>query len=134
MLPLLNIRIKYLIRNPYLLFWKYLFLPGIIILSVIYNISGDSKENYFFQPKQPPTDFGEKFFFNEIDTKNNLIERKYNSIKNFLYKTSILVNDKIDCSKIQKFILNETDIKVNCSFYENNFTNETTHIIKFEKK
>ena len=132
MLPLLSIRIKYLIRNPFLLFWTYLFLPGIIILFVINNISGDSKDKYIFQLKEEPIKLGENIFFNEIDN-NNKVKKNYNSIKKFLYKTSFLVNDKNDCSKIKNFIKEEIEILVNCSYYDN-FTNETTHIIKFEEK
>ena len=132
MLPLLIIRIKYLIRNPFLLFWTYLFLPGIIILFVINNISGDSKDKYIFQLKEEPIKLGENIFFNEIDN-NNKVKKNYNSIKKFLYKTSFLVNDKNDCSKIKNFIKEEIEILVNCSYYDN-FTNETTHIIKFEEK
>ena len=136
MLSLIRIRIKYLIRNPCLLFWTYLFIPGIILFVILKGgITKYSKETIMMQSKNSPIKSGEDYFFNEINSKNNnnMVKRSYNSIKNFLYKTSILVNDENDCSTIQNFIQEETDIKVNCSFYENNFTNQTTHIIKFEK-
>ena len=133
MLPLLSIRIKYLIRKPCLLFWTYLFIPGVIFL-FIFSMSADSKKNYFLLLKQEPIKAGDNYFFNDIDSNNNIVERNYNNIKEFLYETSILVNDNDDCNKIQQFIKEETDIMVNCSYYENHFTNKTTHIIKFEKK
>ena len=134
MLPLLSIRIKYLIRNPCLLFWTYLFIPGVIFLLVLNVMSGDSKYDYYLKPKENPISSGENYFFNEIDDNNNIIKRNYDSLKYFLNTTSILVNDQKDCTNIQKFINEEMDIIVNCSYYENNFTNATTHIIKFENK
>ena len=136
MLSLINIRIKYLIRNPCLLFWTYLFLPGIILFIIIKGgFNKETKQNYIIQLKNSPIESGEDYFFNQIDSKNNrTIKRNYNSIKNYLYKTSILVNDEIDCIKIQNIIEEEINMKINCSYYENNFTSQTTHIIKFEKK
>ena len=133
MLPLLSIRIKYLTRKPCLLFWTYLFIPGIIFL-FIFRMSPDSKQNYLLILKKNSIKVGENYFFNDIDIDNNIVKRNYNSLKNFLLETSILVNDNNDCKIIQEFIKEETDIMVNCSFYENDFTNKTTHIIKFEKK
>ena len=36
MLPLLNIRIKFILRHPCLLFFSYIFLPAIIIIVSIF--------------------------------------------------------------------------------------------------
>ena len=84
--------------------------------------------------KNKPITIGDFYFFNEIDTHKNFIKRSYNEIKNFLYKTSFLVNEINDCKKIQQFIKEETDVLLNCSNYEKNLTNSTTHIIKLVKK
>ena len=134
MLPLLSIRIKYLIRNPCLLFWTYLFIPGVIFLLVLSVMSGNSKDDYNLKLKDNPIKSGENYFFNEIDDNNNIIKRNYNSLRYFLNTTSILVNNQKYCTNIQKFIKEEMAIIINCSYYENNITNTTTHILKFEIK
>ena len=43
MLSLIKIRVKYIIRNPCLLFWTYLFLPIIITIVAIVTISKKKK-------------------------------------------------------------------------------------------
>lgn len=94
MLPLLSIRIKYLIRNPCLLFWTYLFIPGVIFLLVLSVMSGNSKDDYNLKLKDNPIKSGENYFFNEIDDNNNIIKRNYDSLRYFLNTSSILVNNQ----------------------------------------
>ena len=45
MLSLIRIRVKYLIRNPCLLFWSYIFLPLIIFIVGIYMIVDRKNDN-----------------------------------------------------------------------------------------
>ena len=130
MLSLINIRVKYLIRHPCLLFWSYIFLPGFILLLTYL------KEKNNIIPKKEvkiqPIPAGEDFFFEHlIDGKKT--KRIYKSLKLFLPNTSIIINDDSYCNNIISYIFEEIRIKINCSFFTNNFTNYTTHIIKIEK-
>ena len=137
MISLIKIRIKYLIRNPNVLFWTYLFLPGLIFIIVFTQRTNKAeKSSFLMQPKQSPINLGEDYFLYELTkTKANVtnkIKRSYSSIKKYLKETSILVNDMSDCTFIQKFIKSESGVNVNCSSIDN-FSNNTIYIIKFEK-
>ena len=136
MISLIKIRIKYLIRNPNVLFWTYLFLPGLIFIIVFTQRTNKAeKSSFLMQPKQSPINLGEDYFLYELTkTKANItnkIKRSYSSIKKYLKETSILVNDMSDCTFIQKFIKSESGVNVNCSSIDN-FSNNTIYIIKFE--
>ena len=130
MLALMNIRVKYLKRNPCLLFWSYLFLPGLILFFIF-----TKKKKYSFPLKHikyPPIPSGEDLFFDKL-VNGEKSKRTYESLLSFLPNTSIIINDDSYCDKIVNFTLEETRIKVNCSYFMNNFTNDTTHIIKIMK-
>ena len=47
---------------------------------------------------------------------------------------TVIINDQSVCKDIIKFVQDETNMTINCSFYRNNYTNDTTHIIRMEKK
>ena len=131
MLSLINIRVKYLTRHPCILFWSYLFLPGIILLISLRGKKDDQLPLKLL--KKPPIASGEDLFFDQlINGQKN--KRTYESLKIFLPNTSIIINDESYCNDIINYTLTETNIKVNCSYFKNNFTNDTTHIIKIEKK
>ena len=130
MLALINIRMKYLKRNPGILFWSYLFLPGLIIFFTFTR-----KKKYSFPLKHikyPPIPSGEDLFFDKL-VKGEKTKRTYESLIYFLPNTSIIINDDSYCNDIVNYTLEETKIKVNCSYFTNNFTNDTTHIIKIMK-
>ena len=130
MLALINIRVKYLIRHPCLLFWSYLFIPGFILFLTLIR----TKKNILPEKdvKSPPLPCGEDLFFDQL-INGEKTKRTYDSLKEFLPNISIIISDDKYCDDITNFTFNETNIKVNCSYLTNNFTNDTTHIIKIEK-
>ena len=132
MKSLIKIRSKYLFRHPCLLFWSYLFLPGIFFLISTYLLRTRELKLPPKHLKNEPLMVGEDYLFNQMD-QNIKKERTYDSIKIFLENTSIIINDESYCQNIVDFIDEVTNIKVNCSFYKSTFPNETTHVLKIEK-
>ena len=132
MKSLIKIRSKYLFRHPCLLFWSYLFLPGIFFLISTYLLRTRELKLPPKHLKNEPLMAGEDYLFNQMD-QDTKKERTYDSIKIFLENTSIIINDESYCQNIIDFIDEVTNIKVNCSFYKSTFPNETTHVLKFEK-
>ena len=65
MLSLISIRSKYLYRHPCLLFWSYMFLPGVIFLLSMSLLKLGSKPPLKLQPKVEPYISGEGYFFSE---------------------------------------------------------------------
>ena len=133
MQSLINIRVKYLLRHPCLLFWSYIFLPLIFFLFSIYLSKTDEPEKPPKHFKNEPEQSGEDFFFNKI-INGSKTERTYESLKKFLPNTVVIINDDTYCDKIKNFFVNETNINVNCSYYTKKFSNDTSHIINIEKK
>ena len=133
MQSLINIRVKYLLRHPCLLFWSYIFLPLIFFLFSIYLFKTDEPEKPPKHFKNEPEQSGEDFFFNKI-INGTKTERTYESLKKFLPNTVVIINDDTYCDKIKNFFVNETNINVNCSYYTKKFSNDTSHIINIEKK
>ena len=132
MLSLIKIRVKYIIRNPCLLFWTYLFLPIIITIVAIVTISKKKKlDMKTFESVILPGD-PKKFF----EQKK---EDEYQNIKPYLSFTCFLVEDAKYCDTI-KPLLNEYDIaEVDslsplCTDKESNFNNYTLNIINIKKK
>ena len=132
MLSLIKIRVKYIIRNPCLLFWTYLFLPIIITIVAIVTISKKKKlDMKTFESVILPGD-PKKFF----EQKK---EDEYQNIKPYLPFTCFLVDDAKYCDTI-KPLLNEYDIaEVDslsplCTDKESNFNNYTLNIINIKKK
>ena len=133
MLTLISIRSKYLYRHPCLFFWSYMFLPGIIFLLSISLFKIGKKEPLPIQPKIEPMISGEDYFFSE-EINNTKVERNYTILKTYLKNITVVINDQRCCKDIIQFFKDETNTTVNCSFYKTNFTNDTSHIIKMEKK
>ena len=127
MLSLIKIRVKYIIRNPCLLFWTYLFLPIIITIAAVIIIS--RKEPYKLKSFKSLILNETKVLFNE--------EEKYPNISEKLNYTGFLVDDQKDCEKILS-LLNEFNLcNPNCPLCadkENSFNNYTLNIIQIEKK
>ena len=132
MLSLISIRVQYLKRHPCLLFWSYLFLPGVILVITILVNNTRDKVLPAKDLKQNPYPIGQDYFFDQLINKTK-VKRKYDELISFLPNTVIVTNDDRICSSIDKYIIEETNITVNCSYYTRNYTNETTHIIKIEK-
>ena len=130
MLALISIRVKYLVRHPCLLFWSYLFLPGSILF--ITRMRKKKIVVPFKNPNYPPIPAGEDLFFDQL-VDGARTKRSYETLKYYLPNISIIINDERYCSDIINYTLQETNIKVNCSFYTNNFTNDTIHVVKIEK-
>ena len=82
--------------------------------------------------KEPPLLSGEDYFFSQL-SNGQKTKRTYESLKFFLPNISIIINDDSYCSDIINYTYTETNMEVNCSYYVNNFTNDTTHVIKIEK-
>ena len=133
MLSLISIRSKYLYRHPCLLFWSYMFLPGVIFLLSMSLLKLGSKSPLKLQPKVEPYISGEDYFFSE-EYNNTLIPRNYDLLKTYLPNITVIINDEKYCKDIVNFVQEETNFTINCSFYKKNFTNDTSHIIKIENK
>ena len=133
MISLISIRSKYLYRHPCLLFWSYMFLPGLIFLLSMGIIKLGRAPPLPIQEKIESYESGENYFFTE-EFNNTLIPRDYKLLKTFLPNMTVIINDQSVCKDIIKFVQDETNMTINCSFYRNNYTNDTTHIIRMEKK
>ena len=133
MITLISIRSKYLYRHPCLLFWSYMFLPGLIFLFSMGIIKLGRAPPLPIQEKIESYEAGENYFFSE-EFNNTLIPRDYKLLKTFLPNMTVIINDQSVCKDIIKFVQDETNMTINCSFYRNNYTNDTTHIIRMEKK
>ena len=132
MLSLINIRVKYLKRHPCLLCWSYLFLPGIILFITIVLMKTRNKVLPIKDLKNAPKLAGEDYFFDQL-VDGAKVKRTYDKIVSFLPNTIVITNDDRQCDNIVNYIEEETNTTLNCSYYTNNFTNDTTHIIKIEK-
>ena len=132
MISLISIRSKYLYRHPCLLFWSYMFLPGLIFLLSMGILKLGKAPPLPIQEKIESYEAGENFFFTE-EFNDTLIPRNYELLKKFLPNMTVIINDQSCCKDIVKFVKDETNMTINCSFYTKNFTNDTTHIIRMEK-
>ena len=132
MISLINIRVKYLLRHPCILFWSYLLLPGSILVISIFLMRSNDRILPVKVIKNDPVFAGEDYFFDKL-VNDSKVKRTYDALLSFLPNTIIITNDDKQCSNISKYIIEETNITVNCSYYINNFTNDTTYIIKIEK-
>ena len=136
MLALLNIRIKYIIRHPCLLFFSYIFLPALIIaLSIYLLIEKDSIER---KDKNAPALFNYNFNFNNDEDKSY---KYYENLALYL-NYSLFVSKNIDCQEIKNFVESKinnqnNDTKpyysINCTQNDNNLADESINIIYLEK-
>ena len=126
MIPLLRIRLKYLMRHSCLLFWTYFFIPSLILSTAIILIL-NGKDKYNKYEKNKPIIY-EELEFNNTDS--------FNLISHYLDYSLFVVEDETKCSHIQKLISQETNQlveKINCSMSERNVTSKTSNIIKIKK-
>ena len=127
MLPLIRIRVKYLIRNPCLLFWSYLFLPALILAIAIYQLLSE-KPIFKKQLRESPYKIDE-LYFNETSILS------YQTLSRYWPATLFVADNEQECAKIRDFF-DKSNIyqNINCSTIENAATNKTENIIKIEKK
>ena len=131
MLSLVKIRIKYIIRNPCLLFWTYILIPGLVLISAIYMVL--YREKYTLETYEKYVIPETKYF----------MEEKFENLKhfNFLNFTAFIADNNQNCEKIQNFLKKKNiSIRDNnlenypiCATLEKNLNNFTLNIIKISK-
>ena len=136
MLALLNIRIKYILRHPCLLFFSYIFLPAIIIIVSIFlliNKKGAEKivKNY-------PKVFDYDFNFNTDEVE----PYEYYKNLNIFWNSTIFISESLDCNEIMGFIDKKINNKDNnnypvnsikCKKNDNNLTEDEVNVIYIKK-
>ena len=145
MLSLVKIRVKYIIRNPCLLFWTYILIPGIIVFSGIYQIIDKKKKNIETYEKSIINQDSPKVFFDDYDKMyDNLLHYRKLGFLNF---AAFIAENTETCDKIKKY-LDKHNIHIRdfsgepkiyedyqvCTTKESNLSNTTINIIKIEKK
>ena len=133
MLTLISIRSKYIYRHPCLLFWSYMFLPGIIFLLSLSIIRLGNTKRLPLQPKVEPFLSGEDYFFAE-EINNTKVERNYTALKSLMKNMTIIVNEEGRCNDVSKFIIEETNFTVNCTYNPRNYSNDSIYLIKISKE
>ena len=131
MISLLRIRIKYIQRHSCLLFWTYLFLPGLIFLiGAIRLLSG--RESFQYVDYQPANNsISKELIFFQEDKVN-----PYFNLINYLKTTVFIVDEESKCPDIVDFINTNTNgniPNINCTYYDKNTTTQTRNIIKIQK-
>ena len=124
MLSLINIRIKYVIRHPCLLFWTYLIIPIIILIIGSKYLSNNSKIDSHEKV--------EAFQFQE--SKNFLGNNFYASLYKYWDYTIFLVDKGLNKTKIEKILLDLTSENIICLDKEKEISNKTFNIIKITLK
>ena len=108
MLSLINIRVKYLVRNPCLLFWSYLFIPSLILfIAIIVILNG--KDRLEFEQKMPPISVAKKEF------KGDYHEDENNILKGYWDNTLLAVDNGIDCTKVKRALFNLALSDIECT-------------------
>ena len=145
MLSLVKIRVKYILRNPCLLFWTYILIPGIIVFSGIYQIIDKKKKNIETYEKSIINQDSPKVFFDDYDKMyDNLLHYRKLGFLNF---AAFIAENTETCDKIKKY-LDKHNIHIRdfsgepkiyedyqvCTTKESNLSNTTINIIKIEKK
>ena len=133
MLPLISIRSKYLYRHPCLLFWSYMFLPGIIFLLSLSIIRLGSSRRLPLKPKVEPYLSDEDYFFSQ-EINNTKVERDYTSLKKIMKNMTVIVNEEGRCIDVTNFIKEETNFTVNCTYNPRNYSNDSIYLIKINKE
>ena len=111
MLSLIKIRVKYIIRNPCLLFWTYLFLPIIITIVAIVTISKKKKlDMKTFESVILPGD-PKKFF----EQNKKLMEIKHCFMKFKLFP------DPKEKNKETNFYLNNKELNIILSYLNESY-------------
>ena len=136
MLALLNIRIKYILRHPCLLFFSYLFLPAIIIIASIFLLI--DKKGAEKVAKNYPLVFDYDFSFNTDEDK----PYEYYKNLNLYWNNTIFISESLDCNEIIGFIDKKINNKDNnnypvnsikCKKNNNNLTEDEVNVIYIKK-
>ena len=135
MLALLNIRIKYILRHPCLLFFSYIFLPAIIIIISIFLLI--DKEGAKKIDKNYPNVFNYNFNFTSDDTP---LYDYYKEL-DFIWNKTIFISESFDCNEITEFIEKKINNMVNnypgysirCKKNDKNLTDDEVNVIYMKK-
>ena len=135
MLPLLNIRIKYILRHPCLLFFSYIFLLAIIIIVSIFLLN--DKKGATKIDKNYPAVFNYDFNF----TSDEYNPYEYDKDLNLLWNSAIFISESFDCNEIIGFIdkkINNKDnnypgYSIRCKNNDNNLAEEEVNVIHIKK-
>ena len=122
MISLIQIRAKYVMRHYCLLFWTYIFLPSIILLAAIIQLS--DREKYNKIPYQEHFETEEKTFFKDT----------YQALGNIMSATVFVVENNNTCDTIIKYINEMTSAITYCTNNENNNLKGIYNIIKIKEK
>ena len=132
MLSLISIRVKFLIRNPCLLFWSYLFIPIIILIIGIFLIKFSDEGKIRFEAKKDPYTIISKKF-SDVD---------YSYLSNYFYSTTFLFLEDKGCQKLDDFVNKKininrdesSQINIICTESEAKVSNTSDNVIKIKKK
>ena len=107
MKPILKIRIKFFLRNKFMLIWTYLLIPVIaLIFSIIYLCIN---KNIYLDNLQQKEIKGFPLYDDYL-----FHDRYYNGLQNILPQTIFLVNNEKDYNSLPKFIFDLKGINVTC--------------------
>ena len=123
MLSLLKIRVKYIIRNPCLLFWTYLCLP--IIIAIVGAAMFAAKDEIELETYESRTIAEKKIFLGNMS--------QYEHIFPYLQYTGFLVPKQADCDIINSIVEPFQSNKPKCSDKESSFNEKINNIIKIEE-
>ena len=138
MKPILKIRIKFFLRNKFMLIWTYLLIPVIaLIFSIIYLCIN---KNIYLDNLQQKEIKGFPLYDDYL-----FHDRYYNGLQNILPQTIFLVNNETDYNSLPKFIFDLKGINVTCymnkkdidkkySFLFELINKKGKYIIKFSQK
>ena len=135
MLTLVKIRLTYLKRKKCMVFFSYLLIPLIILISIVIyvaNNKGLSKAEY-----NPKRIFNYNFDNSLFDSYLNLNGgNEYQYIEQFLRNTSIISNDEEKAKKFQSFLSNKLNIDVEIYSNEKSADKNIANLIliNYEKK
>ena len=131
MLSLISIRVKFLTRNPCLLFWNYLFIPIIIlIIGIVLVIYGDDGKIRMETKKEPYIIASKKFS-----------DVSYSYLSKYLNTSTFLYLEENGCQKLYDFVNKKINVnldeksKINaiCTQNEVKISNTTDNVIKIKK-
>ena len=124
MISLIGIRLQYIKRHLCLLVWTYLFLPIIILLAGLINLS--DKENIDLVPYNDA---------NIISENNQFFTESYTDLEYIIRESLFVVDEMSMCGKINSYINNITNIpEINCTNNENKYIKGLTNTIKIKGK
>ena len=123
MIPLIKIRATFLKRKKVAVFFNYIFIPLILIISVsFYKVE--------VEPGKEVRKIEKQIFEYKNDTDFYLFKNiNYTKISRYISNTSFIVNDKDIGNKLVQYINEELNVKVNLYSNENELNNHSQNII-----